>query len=171
MKLQYTNQSAKFYNIKNFKSDGFEKVCDVKENYSNWFYTNINNDLMFSNHRSWVYAITLNNVIVKLGETSNPLGIKMSDGQPKQTSKCRLGRYRTGDGTDAYIRKSLNEYIRNGDTVSIWAKKCPIKILTENIAGSNIKVSNTIHKSLEQAYFSYFFANTWCLPLLNKSKK
>jgi hypothetical protein len=163
----------KILHIKNFKDDGFEKVCDVKEEYyyNRWCYTNINKELMFDTHRSWVYAITLDDVIVKLGETGNPLGIKMSDGQPKLGSQCRLGRYRNGDGTDDYIRRELHDYLHDGHRISFWAKKCPIKMLSESIAGESIKVANTIHKSLEAAYLQYFEDSISCLPMLNKSRK
>lgn len=162
----------KILHIKNFKNDGFQKVCDVREEgYSRWCYTHINQELMFDLHRSWVYAITLDDVIVKLGETGNPLGIKMSDGQPKLGSQCRLGRYRNGDGTDNYIRRELHHYLNNNHRVSFWAKKCPIKTLSESIAGESIMVSNTIHKSLELAYLQYFQDSIHCLPMLNKSHK
>lgn len=162
----------KILHIKNFKDDGFQKVCNVREDrYSKWYYTNIDQGLMFDTHRSWVYAITLDGIVVKLGETANPLGIEMSDGQPKLGSQCRLGRYRNGDGTDDYIRRRLRHYLNDDHCVSFWAKKCPIKILSESIAGKPIKVSNTIHKSLELAYLRYFQDSIHCLPMLNKSHK
>ena len=70
--------------IDNLKPDGFEKVCDVRDSgYCQWNYANMNDQLMFADHRSWVYAITQNNIVVKIGESGNPLGIKMPDGQPK----------------------------------------------------------------------------------------
>jgi hypothetical protein len=167
--VEYRN---KFSHIRNFKSDGFEKVCDVREEgIAQWMYFNINKEIMFDDHRSWIYAITLNNIIVKIGETGNPLGIKMSDGQPKVGTQCRLGRYRRGDGTDSYIRRELHQYLNQGHSVSIWAKKCPIKLLIESVGGTNMKVSTTIHKSLELAYLSYFQESILCLPMLNKSTK
>lgn len=168
----------KVLDIRNFKQDGFEHVCDVDpQQIGRWQYKNINKSLMFSEHASWVYMIVLEQIIVKLGETGNPLGISeyyrygKYEAQPKASSQCRLGRLRTGDGTDSYIRENLAPYIRNGHAVSIWAKKCPIKSLTESIGGTKSRVQTSIHKSLEQAYLKYFQNKIGQYPWLNKAGK
>lgn len=171
-------KSEKILNVENFRKDGFSHICDVDSTHiGNWRYKNINKSLMFDNHNSWVYFITLDNVIVKVGETGNPLGIPeywiqgSFETQPKTGSKARLGRLRTGDGTDSYIREQLAGYIRKGHLVSVWAKKCQIKVLTESICGVDWHVSTQIHKSLEIAYLTYFTKKIGKLPLLNKARK
>jgi len=51
----------------------FERVCDVSKNSSDdsWFYDNVNEEIMFSQHRSWVYFIVVDNEIVKTGLHGN----------------------------------------------------------------------------------------------------
>lgn len=167
------------FNICHYKKDGFEKVCDVYINPldGGWAYKNINHDVMYSDHRSWVYFIVVDREIVKAGETGNPLGIGESwiygnrELQPRSGSTSRLGRYRKGDGTDSYIRESLRKDILSGTTVSFWAKKCPIKIIHENIGNHTAGVKHTFHKDLEQAYLQHFLRFSGHYPRLNKSSK
>jgi hypothetical protein len=165
------------FNIGHYKKDGFQKVCDVKEFASEWYYCNINTDLMFLEHYSWVYFIVLDDEIVKGGETGNPLGISENwiygnkEAQPKKSSKSRLGRYRNGDGTDGYIRRSLRSAINEGRKVSIWAKQCPIKLIKENVGGELVTIRHSFHKDLEQAYLRHFVAQANRLPWLNKAHK
>jgi hypothetical protein len=165
------------FNISHYKKDGFQKVCDVNHSYGEWYYSNIDTDLMFADHRSWVYFIVLDNEIVKAGETGNPLGISENwvygdkEAQPKKSSKSRLGRYRGGDNTDSHIRRSLHSAIVSGCKVTIWAKKCPIKMLAENVGGQPVKICHSFHKDLEQAYLRHFVEQSNRLPLLNKAHK
>jgi hypothetical protein len=167
----------KILNINTYLADGFEKVCDVKNHYYSWRYMNINKELMFSSHNSWVYFIVENETIVKCGETGNPLGIPeqrsyhMGPTQPINSSKCRFGRLRKGDGTDSYIRESLHDSIEAGNNVSLWAKKCKLYTLNENLGGVARSVDTSIHKHLEQLYLEHFKRETGSLPRLNKLTK
>jgi hypothetical protein len=166
----------KIFNINSYIDDGFEKVCDVATLGAEWKYRNINKSLMFSEHTSWVYFIVQGENIVKCGETGNPLGIREvynygGETQPVGSSKCRFGRLRRGDGTDNYIRQELNEGIRAGINVSLWAKKCQLHVVNERIGGVKCKVDTSIHKHLEQMYLAYFKQETGRFPLLNKASK
>ena len=59
----------KIFNVKNYIDDGFEKVCDVLPlKNKEWVYSKINKDLMFSEHRSWVYFLVIDSSIVKCGK-------------------------------------------------------------------------------------------------------
>lgn len=173
----YYSRMKKIFGIKNFVDDGFVKVCDVEGNSYEWFYKNINKELMFSPHRSWIYFIVVNSLVYKVGETGNPLGIRESyrygfrELQPVSSSKCRLGRLRKGDNTDAYIRHSLQEDIANGVNVSIWAKACKVSILSETIAGSAFEVQFSSHKDIEKSYLEHFKQTAGRLPELNKASK
>lgn len=173
-------RQARVVNINSYLADGFEKVCDVIGGYNEWQYKNINRELMYSTHTSWVYFIVENEEIVKCGETGNPLGIRETYGsassasyetQPVGSSKCRFGRLRKGDGTDSYIRESLYSRFRAGYKISLWAKKCKIHVLKENIGGIEQKVDTSFHKNLEQMYLSNFKFQTGNLPRLNKASK
>ena len=157
--------------ITHYISDGFVKVCEVEEHFSHWQYKKINQEVMYDDHRSWIYFIVSGTKIVKIGETGQPLGIKMSDGQPKKGSECRLGRIRNGDGTDFDIRYSLREDLASGTKVSIWALKCPSYLTEHIIAGKAKQINTTIHKALELHYIDYFESQTGHKPILNKGRK
>jgi hypothetical protein len=173
----HLNRREKFLNIKNFVDDGFSKVCDVVVSHDGWRYKNIDKNLMFSAHRSWVYFIVKGSTIVKVGETGNPLGIEEYwlngdyELQPITSTKCRFGRLRKGDGTDLYIRESLRDFIKSGGNVSLWAKKCKTVVVNESIGGQVKSVFTSKHKSLEEEYLKYFKTYLGALPDLNKVKK
>lgn len=175
--IRLLDQREEVFNINNYIDDGFQKVCDVVQHGCQrcvWDYTNINEELMYSDHRSWVYFIVENETIVKCGETGNPLGIPEKYGDPVQpiaSSKCRFGRLRKGDTTDAYIRDSLYLSIKEGNKVSLWAKKCKVQLITETIGGHQQKVYTSVHKNLEKMYLENFIKNAIRLPQLNKASK
>jgi hypothetical protein len=162
--------------INHYLDDGFKKVCDVNtDSAGDWYYTNIDQSLMFDDYRSWIYFIVLDGIVYKIGECGTPLGIKpqyihgnFPELQPRKSTKCRLGRYRSGDQTDQYIRESLSKPMKNAGQVTIWAKRCPVQVTTEVLCGNKIKLINTIHKDLEQQYLRYFKEQTGSLPALNK---
>lgn len=166
------------FDVSNFVTDGFRKICEVcPTSVNSWVYKNINKKLMFSAHRSWVYFIIVNNEVQKVGETGNPLGIEEAylygdnEVQPVASSRCRLGRLRKGDGTDEHIRYSLQDQIKRGDNVSIWAKPCKITVLSETVAGKQSEVCYASHKDIEKAYLTYFSKFCGKLPILNKAHK
>lgn len=162
-------------NINTYINDGFKKVCDVMLDTDDdqfWKYTNIDEDIMYSDHRSWIYFIVDILEIVKAGETGNPLGIRGKDPtQPITGTMGRLGRYRKMlDKTDMPIRDSLREQVRAGQ-VSIWALKCNMIEIPCLIAG---KVSKTVlsnHKDLEMRYLDAIKDATGSYPRLNKLRK
>lgn len=174
----YINRQ-KIFNIKNYIEDDFKKVCDVlsTKDATEWFYSNINEELMYSEHCSWIYFLVIDSTIVKCGETGNPLGIPsknkfLKETQPITGTKSRFGRLRKQPGdTDQYLRESVIPYIENGHKVSLWAKKCPILNKHVKIAGQTATVPTTMHKDLEIMYLEYFKANAFCLPLFNKATK
>ena len=163
-------------NIENYVADGFIKVCDVEQESSRhspcWWYSDINEATMFSEHRSWVYFIVLDQEIVKIGETGNPLGIrsKTSD-QPLCGSTGRLGRYRNGDATDWFIRYNLYPDIEAGRKVTIWARRCEMVKLSVSVGGIEDETMTTFHKDLEMRYLDRVFSQTGDFPLLNKMRK
>ena len=160
--------------INSYKRDGFELVCKVLPVWTGeWHYTEVCEELMFSDHRSWVYFIVVNDEIVKVGETGNPLGIRNSRGdftQPKKGSESRFGRYRAGDQTDAVIRESLEDWARLG-RVTLWARKCDMVEVDIMIAGKPSKTLVTYHKDLEMRYLDEIYDKTHGYPMLNKARK
>jgi hypothetical protein len=179
MKYDYTeilNEIQKVFNINTYVNEGFQKVCEVvPQYYLQWRYKNINRELLYSDHRSWVYFIVENETIVKCGETGNPLGLAEAhyydEVQPRSNTKSRFGRLRAGDGTDFYIRESLKESIDAGNIVSLWAKKCPIYTVKETVGGVETNIPVTSHKNLEMAYLDLFKQRGKKLPILNKATK
>ncbi len=160
-------------NINTYIPDGFVKVCDVAidpDDECFWIFTNIDESVMFDTHQSWLYTILVDLEIVKLGETGQPLGIKMADGQPKIGTQCRLGRYRRqkGDGdTDATIRRALVEEVKAG-RVSIWARKCQCITIPVVIGGVIHQTAYASHKDLEKKYLRNMMEIGGKLPRLNK---
>jgi hypothetical protein len=156
--------------IKSYIKDGFEHVCDITEYQGNWHYTG-QGRYMYDPHTSWVYAITNNDVIEKIGESGNPLGIRGSGNQPRSGSTSRLGRYPNGGGTDKFVRDSLRSAIQAGNQVSIWAKKCDIIETAVTIDGMSRTVNSAIHKELEKEYLDYIKkGNAGNYPNLNKGR-
>lgn len=159
--------------INTYIPDGFLKVCDVALDPDDdrfWIFTNIDETVMFDPHKSWLYTILVDNEIVKLGETGQPLGIKVADGQPKIGTKCRLGRYRRQQGdsdTDATIRRALVEEVRAG-RVSIWGRKCQCITIPVLIGGVIQQSSFASHKDLEKKYLQFMIDAGGKLPRLNK---
>lgn len=176
-------------NITDYLSDGFQKVCDVYHEYADdkftWQLHNIDEQLLWSEHNSWVYFIVSGNTIMKVGETSQPLGIKSTKslllGHPQQNADYeyksvhwyqpvgrttnRFGRLcNWGEDTDWYIRTSLHDDVMQGK-VSLWAKKCEkIKYVTTAF-GKELVLYATVHKDLELIYIDAVN------PPLNKGRK
>lgn len=163
--------------INNYIVDDFCRVCRVEDpsgEGAEWVYSDINEDILFDNHRSWVYFIVVDGIIWKVGETGNPLGIRYKRGtsnQPLPGSRSRFGRYRNGDESDWVVRRRLAEFITEGQTVEFWAKKCPIAAIEITIAGNKKNVGSAIHKDLEMEYLDFILEQTGSLPRLNKSRK
>ena len=171
---------TKVCNIEHYIADGFQKVCDVRHRFqksnNEWYYFNINQDLMYDNHKSWIYFIVDDKKIVKVGETGNPLGIRktkdnwLREDQPLKGTTNRFGRLAAmPDKTDGRIRNELKESVNNG-LVSLWARRCEIKVEKILIAGKKIDTATTFHKELEMQYLDYML-NNYYWPKLNKLRK
>ena len=160
--------------VSNFQD--FKRVCRVNEYLGEWLYDKIDSSLMYADHTSWVYFITVNGIIYKIGASGVPLGIRMSDGQPKKGTKCRLGRYRATKGTytydtDEYCRIELASILRDKkNLVEFWAFKCPVVKQTLSMGGYDITVESSIHWDLEKALLNQYEQFTGELPKLNKGK-
>jgi hypothetical protein len=154
----------------------FKRVCRINDCYGEWLYDKIDAAIMYADHTSWVYFITVNGIIYKIGASGVPLGIRMSDGQPKKGTKCRFGRYRAHKGTysydtDEYCRNELRGIIADKkNLVEFWAYQCPEVKQTLNMAGDSIVVKSSIHWDLEKALLNQFEKITGVLPKLNKGK-
>lgn len=161
-------------NINHYVPDGFVKVCKVNQacTWSNfWDYYDQDTSVLYSSHRSWVYAICVDDEIYKIGETGNPLGIRSSTScQPITGTRSRLGRYMRNCGTDEYIRAKLIKEV-NDKRVSIWARKCETYIVQCKVAGVIGDTITTTHKELEMSYLDYIKRNVGRYPILNKARK
>ena len=157
---------------------GWKKVCTVKSQYfgNDWFYEEIDETLMYSNHRSWIYAITVDGVIQKIGETERPLGIKSKKtNQPITGTKSRLGRYRTHKAsscresdTDETIRDSLRRETQDPNKeVAFYAIKCPEVFHKFKFLNEEISIPAQIHKRLEKFLLDYYFQQYNEYPPLN----
>ena len=151
----------------------FKKVCDVIEDIDGtWNYINIKKDIMYDDHRSWVYFVVNDNKIVKVGETGVPLGIaKANCNQPLKATTNRFGRlaYFPKDATDCRIRTALSESVRKGK-VSLWAKKCPINKVSIKLGTKTTALSSVYHKELEVTILDYMKTHGYW-PELNVFRK
>jgi hypothetical protein len=173
----------KYNKLETYVNDGFQKICDVSLKYlesaqcpdvsDEWYYSNINEALMYLDHKSWVYFIVDGDTIVKVGETGNPLGIRNSrvnryfEDQPISGTRSRFGRLARFGGdndTDGRIRRDLKECVNKG-SVSLWARKCEIKDYEVMIGGELLNTKITFHKELELQYIDRIH------PILNQGRK
>jgi hypothetical protein len=166
----------------------FRRVCRVAQNLSGeWYYTDIDQEIMYRDHRSWVYLIVVDGEVWKIGETGNPLGIASSrdfrytetpEGdyvkypQPSPGTTNRLGRYRKGCGTDARCREQLRGPIDQGALVEFWAYACPEMTSTPVILEGQEKftVRSQMHKQLEVCLLDNYHRLQWNYPPLNKAR-
>ncbi len=167
-------------NIEHYEPMGFKRICRVQldDDNESWYYSNIDMDLMFSPHRSWLYLITVNGQVWKIGETGNPLGLHPAritgehpEIQPITGTQSRLGRYRKGDGTDSRCRAELRANITQGDLVEFWARECPKTPVDIELNDYVISIHSHHHKDLEMALIDYFVKFNGRLPPGNLSRK
>lgn len=169
-------------NIETYEVDGFKKVCDVKiQDDGTWYLVN-QNEYLYEDHNSWVYAVCSGKEIVKIGETGLPLGISRKRGdlsQPAIGTHNRFGRL-SGFGevhqaswqrdTDVRIRSGLFEEGRNGAQISLWAKRCDLMGIKSRLYGEPFSTVTTYHKQLEKAYLETIQERTGRLPRLNVNR-
>lgn len=164
-------------------ADGVKKVADIAiwdsgiKGDNRWLFKNIDETLLYSDHRSWVYFIVCNTIIHKVGETGQPLGIRCkTHSQPKSGTKSRMGRLANhiDEGprydTDVVIREELYQKILSGG-VSLWALQCPIDNLSITCGGNTKIVPRTIHKHVETMYLDHIKESFGDYPALNKCRK
>ena len=152
---------------------GFQRVCTVKNLYGQWFYEQIDRKVMYKDHSSWVYCITMDGYIEKVGESGQPLGIITNNSasyQPKKGSESRLGRYINGDSTDKRIRDELREDIDAGRKVEIWALECPETIVPVDVMDTTFNLAAHIHKQLEKLILDMIKLETGFYPRLNSGR-
>lgn len=153
---------------------GFKKLCDVKSTWygNEWYYVNINEDLMFSSHRSWVYAITNNDRIIKFGETGNPLGIRVRNSdQPKSGTNNRLGRYRKHGDSDLTIRNSYRKETQcDFHNIAFYALKCEEIDYNFTMINEGRKIKYQIHKQMEKFLLDYYKEKIGIYPESNTGR-
>jgi len=161
--------------IRRYKDDGLVKLCQVEPGwYGRWIYKNMDEKLMYSNHASWVYFIVVDNEIVKVGETGNPLGIRTRNSdQPSIGTKCRMGRLANLSGagdTDGYIREQLETAVAKHQ-VTIWVRKCKVIHTKITIGGIESTMDTAYHKAMEMEYLDLMRKESGGYPILNKGRK
>ncbi|NBP00026.1 MAG: hypothetical protein EBU90_07820 [Proteobacteria bacterium] len=178
--LNYKMIENSFY-ISDFDTLDFQRVCKIEYRYRSeiaherynieWMYSDIDSKIMFDEHSSWVYAITSNRVVKKIGECGVPLGIRNSkNNQPLKSTSNRLGRYSyfyDKNDTDTNIRRALYEDFKNGNLLEIYAYKCPIVSIPLKIKDQKYICKSKIQKDLEKNLLDYIVHTSGKLPDLN----
>ena len=169
-------------NINTYIQDGFKLVAKVQANPDNgkWQFVE-QQDSLYEDHNSWVYAVVVGEEIVKIGETGSKLGIlSKRTSQPVIHTNNRMGRLR-GFGktfeadwqtdTDVRIRSALHEAaLEHVGKVSIWARRCDIVNIKSTLYGKTYETFTTYHKQLEKSYLTRIHEETGVLPRLNPTK-
>lgn len=163
--------------ISHYTPLGFKRVCRINPGkYKSWYYTDIVEELLYSDHRSWAYAITVNGLIYKIGETGQPLGIKQKRPdplygyQPKLGTESRFGRYRKGDGTDERCRQELHRILKDpNNRVEFWAMECP-SLLQSFTLTEDFELNAHVHKQMEHYLLDYYKSHTGTYPALNPNR-
>lgn len=141
---------------------------------SSWYYDDIDRSVLYNSHRSWVYVITVDKRIKKIGECGVPLGIqKKGSSQPLKSTNNRLGRYSylyEKNDTDTVIRSSLYDDIKEDRVVEFYAYKCPIIETEVTLGGTTYKLQSCIHKDLEKVFLDHFKKLTGNFPDLNVAR-
>jgi len=174
------NMGPNILNVSNYIADGFQHVADVAQlpygPYGNWQLTNVNEELLFSEHDSWVYIIVEDDQVVKLGETGQPLGIQGERTYMLKGTQSRFGRLIShGDATefardtDSRIRYHLQESASQGK-VSLYALKCKKVDQIISVLGNEHVYSASIHKAVEKAYLNKIQHKLDKLPKLNMAR-
>ena len=173
--------------IQSMLKDGFHRVCDISKlsTVKRWILVNSNEEILFSNHNSWIYFIAFHDHVYKLGQTGVPLGIRqyyyggitiegMFHPQPVADSTNRFGRLSYGDGTDLRIRAILTPLIQeenNDNVVQLWARKCDVLKTDTQVLGNNCTLTFSSQIHLEGFYLNGIKEITGYLPPGNPIKK
>ena len=174
MKKEYTGNPK---HVSHYLGLDFQRVCRINNGSEiSWFYTDINESVMYSEHRSWVYFNTVNGLIYKIGETGQVLGIEQQFYDPKYGvqpitgTRSRFGRYRRGDGTDYRCRVDLFELVNNpNNLVEFWAMACP-SIPQNFTLTEKFELNANVHKQMEHYLLDYYKAHTSTYPQLNPNR-
>lgn len=171
---QYAFDASKYLSVTAYPE--FVHLCDVTDSSTvkRWNYENVNEQLMFSDHNSWVYFIVVDHdEIYKTGETGNVLGLKGKTKRcfMKTGTQSRIGRYMANGETDAYIREELQPLIDAGHTVSFYVKQCPKVQVATVQGGVQTNTMLTSHKQEEFDYMDLMVQAAGRLPKLNKARK
>lgn len=137
-----------------------------------WKYDITNPETFYSDHTSWLYLITVNDYVFKIGETGVPLGIMAQSGkragQPITGTTTRLGRYQQGDQTDENIRQALLPIANDPNyVISFYVHKCKMANLPETINGHVFDKPFGNQKNIEKSFLTLFSHTVGELPYLN----
>jgi hypothetical protein len=177
-------------NVNNYLQDGFVPVCKVQHDILlsdgtyGWRYVESDLSLLFSEHRSWVYFVVVDNAIVKVGQTGLRLGIpydvvapENDRDQPICGTTNRFGRMRRQfnkpgqrEDTDSRNRKLLQSCVEEG-RVTLWAKACPITLYEVTVQGINTVVEKTMNVDLETIILDHIQRDWGRYPVLNVCRK
>jgi hypothetical protein len=114
----------------------------------------------------WIYILTINSRIVKIGGTRN--GLK------QRTGSYLCGHHTEDRGlsgkcsvTNAYLYNTLDHYIRNGSQVKMYGYRIPSVQVTVDIWGSSKVIEAQVYNAFESRAIDSYRRNTGHNPQLS----
>jgi len=151
----------KFVNYNNKKY--FKYLCDIiedteindknkkkKRNTLIQLSTKIEND-----EGEWLYLITLNDCIIKIGGTRNSITERFGS-YPCGHHIEERGKSGKASQTNMYIYNTLYFYISNGYKVKLYGYKLPVERITRNILNNEVIVEVQTYHTYESIFITNY---------------
>lgn len=114
----------------------------------------------------WIYAFTINGIIVKFGGTRTGLQDRASSYISGHHTVSRGGKDKMSV-TNAYIYNTFEFYINLGYEIKMYAFRIPQSTITINILGNDVDVIAQTYHAYEAKYLSDFIQNYYTPFLCN----
>ena len=158
--------------LSDFNIESYMHICDLNATLEGKIrVTNINPEYKttHSTHDSWLYFITLNGFIAKIGESSTVL-LDLTRGTCSESRINRLSGYNEKHDTDRHVRTAIYPYLVNGDQVAYYAVPLPTPQCQFKIGSSN-SISLKCNSQAEIQAHNEFEKVVGTTPPLNRNKK
>ena len=159
------NKNNHFENVADIILDNEYKENKKKRNTLIRFVPCIENK-KFDSKCEWLYLITINNYIVKIGGTRTGLKGRISSYLCGHHIEER-GKSGDCSKTNGYVYNTLYFYLLLNCVVKMYAYKIPENYLNINIFGKNLKIIAQTYHAYETTFLEEYKSNYGQYPILN----